>query len=86
MINELRIILTVVCLASILSKIHIHKYLDKKNNYLEKSSFPMRVNPIFIFPYFNEVSKETEKAKLLCNILWVVFLICLFVLAVNSNS
>lgn len=86
MSTELRIMLIVVCTISFLIKIRLHKYLDRKNNYMDKSSIPMRFNPVFALPYISKVSVETNRTKILCNVLWVIFLVCFIILILYVNN
>ncbi len=79
--KDLKIILGILCTAIIIIKILIHRYLDKKNNYAEKSFVTYRINFLFLLPYYNVVSDSHRRIKLLCNMLWIFFL-CLMILLV----
>ena len=82
---ELRIALIALCCVCILAKIQLHKHLDRKHNYSEKSSISMRFHPAFVFPYLNKVSDKASKLKFICNVLWIVFVVLLIVLVVFIN-
>jgi hypothetical protein len=57
------------------AKIQLHKYIDSKNGYYEKSSLPFRTNPMLIIPYYQKVKREYIKYKMVCNILWAISII-----------
>lgn len=56
-------------------KFLLHQYIDKKNGYEHKSSTAQRINPLLLLPYFQKVNINTNKLKILCNILWCIFII-----------
>jgi ABC-type multidrug transport system permease subunit len=81
MILDLKFILGLVCGFTFLIKAFLHRYLDKKNNYLEKDLAELGgMNPLFLLPYYNSVSYQYRKKKIGCNIIWAIGILLLFFL------
>ena len=52
-----RLILGLICAIIFIIKMLLHRYLDKKNNYLDKYFLGIG-NLLFAFPYYNQVSHQ----------------------------
>lgn len=78
--QEIKLTLGIICGLILFIKIKLHQYVDRKNNYMKKSSTAYRVNPVLLLPYLNNVSLETKKYKVICNTLWTVFIFLILLL------
>lgn len=75
-----KFIIGIICAFILFTKIQLHKYVDKRNNYYEKSTTGFRFNFILMLPYYKSVNFETKKIKILCNFFWCLFVIFFLIL------
>ena len=67
------------------TKVQLHKYLDKKNGYSKKPSNAMMTHPLFLLPYLQRTTLGTKKVKILCNIVYIIFVLLTAILIFNRK-
>ena len=74
MIENMKLILGIICGILYYAKMMLHVYIDKENGYPKKSIAGHCTNPLLYLPYYDKVTESTKGLKIYCNI---IFGICM---------